>query len=814
MGKSATIESFFKRKAVENSESSERDSGHSNPTIPNCSNSDSTNPSSSRKIARIESFDINSLERDPGLRPQIWDYPVEKRDEVRRAYIKAKPNQPIHSNYPKSNEKHPRSFQSSWYKLFPSWLEYSPEKDDAFCLPCFLFRKPSGPSGIDAFTVNGFRSWKKVRDGKKCAFLAHVGKDIDSFHCNAERSCDDLMNQSIHIAQRLEKYTSQQIIDNRLRLKVSVDVAKWLAFQGCAFRGRDETKDSLNGGNFIELSNILASYNDKVAEVMANAPRNATYTSPRVQKEILHVFSAKVKNIIRDEIGDSKFCLIVDEARDESKREQMSIVIRFVDRDGYIRERFFGLVHVKDTTSITLKEAIFSVLSCYNLDVQNIRGQGYDGASNMRGEWNGLQALILKDCPSAYYVHCMAHRLQLALVAASRDVIPVHHFFSKLSIIINIVGSSCKRNDQLKAAHAANIAYLLSIDELESGKGKNQIGTLQRAGDTRWSSHLKSVSSLLNMFSATCEILLNVIEDGATSTQRGDADGAYEALTSFDFVLILHIMKQILEISDLLCQALQHKAQDILNAMQLVSSTKSIIQKLRDEGWDELLSKVKSFCESVNIPIPDLSAQYVTRKGRARHQQDAFTFEQHYKVNVFLAVIDTQIQELNHKFNDKTVELLVLSSALDPREMLISYRIDDFQKLVQKFYPHDFTDYEMAQLMIQFQHFDLVRQHQDFGTLSTISDLCQWLVKTRKSVIYPLMYRVITLILTLLVSTATTKRSFSAMSLVKNKLRNKMEDEYLSDCLMLYIEKDIARAISVDSIIDDFRDLKERRSLF
>ena len=67
---------------------------------------------------------------------------------------------------------------------------------------------------------------------------------------------------------------------------------------------------------------------------------------------------------------------------------------------------------------MTVKKEISYILSRYCLDIQNIRGQGYDGASNMRGEWNGLQALFLNDCPYAYYIHCFAHRLQLALVAA------------------------------------------------------------------------------------------------------------------------------------------------------------------------------------------------------------------------------------------------------------------------------------------------------------------------------------------------------------------------------------------------------------
>ena len=69
---------------------------------------------------------------------------------------------------------------------------------------------------------------------------------------------------------------------------------------------------------------------------------------------------------------------------------------------------------------------------------------------------------------------------------------------------------------------------------------------------------------------------------------------------------------------------------------------------------------------------------------------------------------------------------------------------------------------------------------------------------------YFLMYRLIRLVLTLPVSTATTERAFSAMKLVKTRLRNKMEDGFLRDCLLIYIEKEIAVGISTDAIIDEF----------
>jgi hypothetical protein len=100
----------------------------------------------------------------------------------------------------------------------------------------------------------------------------------------------------------------------------------------------------------------------------------------------LHIIAKKVRDAIPKEIRDAKFCILIDEARDESKKEQMAIILRFVDKDGSIRERFFDIIHVKDTIASTLEKEICGVLSRNNLLVENIQGQGYDGGSNMRGE--------------------------------------------------------------------------------------------------------------------------------------------------------------------------------------------------------------------------------------------------------------------------------------------------------------------------------------------------------------------------------------------------------------------------------------------
>ena len=70
------------------------------------------------------------------------------------------------------------------------------------------------------------------------------------------------------------------------------------------------------------------------------------------------------------------------------------------------------------------------------------------------------------------------------------------------------------------------------------------------------------------------------------------------------------------------------------------------------------------------------------------------------------------------------------------------------------------------------------------------------------------------LILVDLVSTIFTERAFSAMKIVKTQFRNKIEDDILRNLLVIYIEREIAEKIIVDTIIDKFSSMKERRVVF
>ena len=81
-----------------------------------------------------------------------------------------------------------------------------------------------------------------------------------------------------------------------------------------------------------------------------------------------------MKTSIKEELGNSKFSIMVIECGDESKKEQMAVVLRLANIEGVIREHFLDLVHVRDTSALTLKNTIIAVLVDNGLNVQDIRG--------------------------------------------------------------------------------------------------------------------------------------------------------------------------------------------------------------------------------------------------------------------------------------------------------------------------------------------------------------------------------------------------------------------------------------------------------
>ncbi|XP_040243323.1 uncharacterized protein [Aegilops tauschii subsp. strangulata] len=591
--------------------------------------------------------DLEALEHDPGMQIPISVYAVNDQDRVRRRYIEMGSCQPKNHKFKFTNKSGKECrFCRVWFKEFP-WIEYSVEKDRAFCFVCYLFKDKTRCPGGDAFVKKGFNNWNMKSRLKK-----HEG-EVCSAHAEAQEKYDRFTTPQTSIRESISSNTSQYKALYKQRLTWTLKCVRFLLRQGLAFRGHDESEDSLNAGNFLELLNWLAGNFEEVDRVvLKNAPRNCKMTHHDIQQEVIKCCAQETTKLVIQELDGGHFAILADESSDVYQNEQLAVCLRYVDKKGRAVVRFLGLAHVEDTTSLTIKAAIQKMLMDYNLTFAMVRGQGYDGASNMRGNVNGLKKLIMDESPSAYYVHCFAHQLQLTLVAVAKESGDCTWFFQQLAHLLNALGMSCKKMRMLRIAQAEELIDALELEEVETGSGLNQELGLGRPCDTRWGSHFKTVNHLISMYGALRRVLCK-IGDEYHGVEAQAALSIETVFRSFEFVFMAHLMQEIFGYTDELCRALQKQDEDIVHAIELVRDTKYYLEALRtDAGWDDFLTKVTSFCTKHKIKVVDMEGPYFP-VGRPRRGLCNGPINYHrFKVDMFVGVIDRQISELNGRFDE------------------------------------------------------------------------------------------------------------------------------------------------------------------
>ncbi|XP_066382993.1 uncharacterized protein, partial [Miscanthus floridulus] len=604
--------------------------------------------------SKPSAYDINRLPYDLGERLPIEDYPVNDQDAIRRAYITKGACKPYIHDFPYRNIGGvPRRFSIQWLHNY-EWLEYSVKKDSAFCFICYLFKKGSGSK---TFIVDGWNNWNIGIT----ALLKHSGSRT---HKAAQEKYIGFMNPKVAIDYNIDKWSEEELCLYKKRLTYSLRCIKFLLHQGLAFRGHDESEESSNRGNFIELLKFLTGNSEEVNKyVLNNAP--------------------------------------------------------------------------DDTTSLSLKKAIEVLLVSNGLSMQQIRDQ--------------------------------------VLVAVAKGNTDCKTFFDQVSILLNIVGVSCKRHDMLRNARLENVKKALECGELESGSGLNQEMDLPRPGDTRWGSHYKTICSIITIYSSIHDVLIELGADNAYKEDWTKMHFVLRAFETFEFVFFVHLMYVILGYTNELSECLQRRDQDILNAISLVNVAKSRMQELRSNGWDNFLQKVTSFCIKHGVEVPAMDGAYVPYGKSARGNCEC------------------------------------CMSAFSPSNSFASFDARKVRRLAE-FYPKDFSNNDLLKLELQLDNYiDDMRQDASFQGLDNIVDLSVKLIETKRHKVYDMVYLLLKLILLLPVATASVERVFSALVIVKTKSRNKIGDIVLDDCLVTFIERDIFFQVNEDDIIETFMSLRKRR---
>jgi hypothetical protein len=128
-----------------------------------------------------------------------------------------------------------------------------------------------------------------------------------------------------------------------------------------------------------------------------------------------------------------------------------------------------------------------------------------------------------------------------------------------VSLLINVAGASCKRKDMIHESQQERVSKEIGSGQLSSGTGLNQEQSLTGAGDTRWSSHYKTLKRISSLFSDVIEVLQYVENEGLNDAKRRQARGLMDYLKDFDFVFHLELMLLILGHANSLSLSLQRK---------------------------------------------------------------------------------------------------------------------------------------------------------------------------------------------------------------------------------------------------------------
>jgi len=182
--------------------------------------------------------------------------------------------------------------------------------------------------------------------------------------------------------------------------------------------------------------------------LQSKGKKELSFVSWERQNQLIDSIAQNFASQIQTNVKQSKFFSIaIDSTFDTSRKEQVSFIIRYVcPNTGSIFERLLAIQESPNTCGNDLFSLFINVMGNYNIDwINDLVGQSYDGASNMRGMYNGLQALVKAKNKRATFVWCHAHRLNLVvkkLVSSSVDSV---NLFGNLETLYSFIWCAKKR---------------------------------------------------------------------------------------------------------------------------------------------------------------------------------------------------------------------------------------------------------------------------------------------------------------------------------------------------------------------------------
>jgi len=526
-------------------------------------------PSSSASSSELDGDSAEAAKPKSTLKPAIVD-------------VIMHPNQPRNREFPSKEYcgKH-RRFKETYFDNH-KWLHWEETEQSVYCHPCRNIRVlglsllAADRSGDNAFTVNGYQSWRtpttdfqkheRSEKHKECVakWVHHIsGTDVNT-QLSAEKSKQQITN--MHALEKI--------------FRTTVKIAR----QGLSLRGHVEDE-----GNFMQFLHLVAEDNVDLQTYLASSQRRK-FLSHDNQNEILSVLSHQVlRSIVQNVLTAKHFAIIADETTDESRKQQMSICLRWTDEDFSVHEDFMGMYEVAKADAETLSSLLLDAITRFGLNVKHLRGQGYDGASVMAGNETGVATRITAIEKRAMFVHCSGHCLSLAVQDAARNVPLIRDALELVKDVVNFIRSSPLRLRNLQS---------LRQQFCEEGTATPSLRPLC---PTRWTVRVSSIKSVLDNYVALCVALLDT-----TETSRDDAgakaNGFLRRLESFDSYFAMQASLAVLEYCEACNTMLQSTKITTADAKAAATKTADLIHSMRsDTFFDKMYADCEKRAEDMDI---------------------------------------------------------------------------------------------------------------------------------------------------------------------------------------------------------------------
>ena len=670
--------------------------------------------------------------------------------------IKSKRRKP-NLNITEKDGKTVRKFQYTWYNKYVWLTGYSCVSEDKtinrlHCFYCLMF--------------NGEEPWNKTGVSKIKNFEAKAKKHAASkIHIQCAEFYHTLgkvrIDHSISAAIRQQDIKHNEIVTaNRRILSRLIDVVCFLGQQELAFRGHDESENSLNRGNYLQLLKLLATEESFIRDHLES---NTVFkgTSPDIQNELIDAVSIAIKEQIKTEASEALFVsLQADETTDITVTAQMSLIIRYVYKSK-IHERFLGFFDVSaDKTSNGLSKVIFEQLDKWGINKEKLICQTYDGASTMSGNKHSVHTIINEKFPKATFIHCYAHQLNLVLLYGAKNIKEVKLFICNLTAFHTFFSRSSGRTELLR----------------------NRGFRLPSSSDTRWNFHSRGVFTIKKYYIELAEIFQKIIDsDDWDPVTTNSAIGLNKILKNPKFIYFLFVYDRIFTFTNHLYNLLQKKSIDINLCLNEIKSVHKNVSLLHSDTFvDECVEAARTLNPDV---CENLSSSSMRR----------ITFE----------IIDSFLTQYNRRFEN--YENIIFVELLNSSKFL-EYRKKFPENLLHQLCKH-FTEFDKETLKGE-----LLNIYSNDSKILSASELLVFIEENDLKDVYAETVKLITLILTYPITTASCERSMSTLKRIKTYLRNTMTNIRLSNLATISIENVfIKNEAFKNRVIEIFATQKTRR---